>query len=99
MPAPKGHKKWGGRQKGTPNKSRSELVAICEQYKCNPFEGMVILAVAEKDPHRKFDKLERIANFVYAKPKAIELSGEVQTTGPSIDQSTAEELIEIIKGK
>lgn len=96
----KGEKTPGsGRKKGTPNKSRLELLEICEQYKCNPFEGMVILAMAEMDPDKKFNKYERIANFVYAKPKAIEHSGEIQTSGPKIDQPTAQELIELIKSK
>jgi hypothetical protein len=74
MPAPKGHAKWGGRKKGTPNKARQDLWAICQKHKCDPFEGMVILAMAEVDPDKQFDKLERIAQYVIPKCKAIEIS-------------------------
>lgn len=75
MAAPKGHPRYGGRTKGTPNKNTSDLMSICEKHGIHPFEGMVILAKEEKDPDKKFDKLERIAQYVHPKRKAVEVSG------------------------
>lgn len=76
MAKAKGSPKTGGRQKGTPNKATQDLMAICEKHGCDPFEGMVIIAVNEKVPDKKFDKLKEIAQYVYPKRKAIEHSTE-----------------------
>lgn len=67
--------KTGGRQKGTPNKSSQELMAICEKHNCNVFESMVILAVEEHNKDKKFDRLKEIAQYLYPKRKAVEHSG------------------------
>lgn len=93
MPAPKGHKKWGGRQKGTPNKSTDELFQVCQKHNCNVFEGMVIIAVETHDPGKKFDRLARIAEYLYPKRKAIEHSGEVETKEPEIREESLENRI------
>jgi len=70
--APKGHPRYGGRKKGTPNKPTQDLMAICEKHGCNPFEGMVMIAMRETDQDKQFDKFERIAQYVFPKRKAIE---------------------------
>ncbi len=52
----------------------------------HPFEGMVIIAKSEKDPDKKFDKLDKLAQYIYPKPKALEVSdpgGEPLGTGAS----------------
>lgn len=44
MAAPKGHSRYGGRTKGTPNKDTLELIAITEKHGCNLFEILVLFA-------------------------------------------------------
>jgi len=72
MARPKGQPKLGGRQKGTPNKDTQALFDICAKHGVNVFEGMVMIAAQDPDPDRKFEKLEKIAQYLYPKRKAIE---------------------------
>lgn len=44
MAARKGHKKSGGRAKGTPNKKVGVLVEKCEELGCDPFEILLLFA-------------------------------------------------------
>lgn len=57
-----------GRRKGTPNK-RTALHDICEGHGLNVFDEMVKIAAQEKDKDKRFDKMERIAPYLYAKQK------------------------------
>jgi hypothetical protein len=72
--APKPEK--SGRKKGTPNKETQDLFAICEKHNVNVFESMVILAVQEVDINKKFERLTKIAPYLYAQRKAVELSND-----------------------
>ncbi len=67
-----------GRKAGTPNKDTQDLMAICNKHNCNVFEGMVMLAVAEVNKDKKFDRLCKIAEYLYPKRKSIEHSGELE---------------------
>lgn len=91
-----GHKKLGGRQKGTPNKDTRTLLEICEQRNLNVFEAMVELAIVEEDDCKKFDRLKEIAQYLYPKRKAIEHSGEIKN--PYLEKSE-KELEELVKEK
>lgn len=66
-------KKTGGRQKGTPNKDREDLYAICEQHGVNVFEGLVLLAARAEDDNTKFHRLMEIAPYLYAKRKQVDV--------------------------
>ena len=77
MAAPKGHPQYGGRAKGTPNKSTQDLFDICEKHKLNVFEAMVVEAVGCDDETR-FDKLCKLAQYLYAKRKDIDISGGIE---------------------
>lgn len=68
--------KHGGRQKGTPNKKTQELHEMCEKMGLNVFEGMIQIAIEDKDPDTRFDKLERIAPYLYPKRKSLDISSE-----------------------
>jgi hypothetical protein len=74
--APKGHPKWGGRQKGSVNKSTQALFDLCAKKKIDVFEAMLDLAITELDRDKKFDKLSQIAHYLYPKRKAVEHSLE-----------------------
>jgi len=47
MGAPKGHPQWGGRKKGTPNKSTSYLQERCEALGVDPFEILIRFAAGD----------------------------------------------------
>lgn len=47
MAAPKGHKKWGGRQKGTPNKRSQQAMDLLSSLDADGLEEMVRIARAE----------------------------------------------------
>lgn len=81
MAAHKGHKKFGGRQKGTPNKSTQDLFEICKKHNVDVFESMVILAASEKIPDKKFEKMVELAPYLYAKRKAVEVSNDPEGDG------------------
>lgn len=76
MAAPKGHKRYGGRTKGVPNKQTRNLFQICADLGCNPFEEMIKIAM---DPahDRSFDALKEVSQYLYPKRKSLEHSGNV----------------------
>lgn len=96
MGAPKGHKKYGGRQKGTPNKSTEALFELCKKNGIDVFEAMVVLACEEKDKDKKFYRLSVIAEYLYAKRKAVEVS-EDPDRPLSASPKTAEERLALSK--
>lgn len=98
MAAAKGHRKWGGRAKGTPNKSTDQLFDICKKHKCDPFEGMVIIAMETHDPGKRFDRFSKIAEYLYPKRKAIEHSGEIGQPEPAIREESLEDRLHKVKG-
>lgn len=75
----------GGRQKGSKNK-KTDLFAKCEKMSVDVFEEMLIIAMDEAIPDKRFSKFKALAEFLYARPKD---QGEVNL-GP-------EEIREMIK--
>jgi hypothetical protein len=98
MGAPKGHRKWGGRAKGTPNKKTQELLAICFEEGLDVWRAMIKLA-KEGEPHVKQAMLKELAQYLFPKRKAIELSGEVGLPEPTIKEESLEDRVERLKGK
>lgn len=47
MAAPKGHKKYGGRKKGTPNKDSLKVEEIAQQMGCDPFKILCSFAMGD----------------------------------------------------
>lgn len=94
--APKGHPRYGGRTKGTLNKKTQDLHEICAKHNIDIFEAMVIDAVNHNPEDKKgyFDKLSEIAQYLYAKRKATEHSGEI---GNPYAEKPLEELKKLIK--
>lgn len=70
MPFIKGRAKTGGRKKGL-----ETLFQICERHGVNPFEKMVEIAKATSDEF-SFNRWEKIAAYIYAKPKEVEINEE-----------------------
>lgn len=71
-----GHKKSGGRKKGTPNKLTFDAIETLRRLNCDPIEGMARIAMDEGTPLVIRSKMySDLAQYVYPKRKAIELSG------------------------
>lgn len=79
MAAPKGHKKWGGRQKGTPNKDTQALQdRIASKYPgWDPVEAMAEIARDEQnDVMIRLAALKEVSQYIHPKRKAIEHTGK-----------------------
>lgn len=75
-------RKTGGRQKGTPNKPKQELLAkIQEQYPgYHPVMAMAALANDEDAPDfLRFQANKEVAQYIEPKRKALEVTGELDT--------------------
>ena len=77
-----GHKKLGGRQKGTPNKrgrSIDELRDLAEARGCDPFEIYIEIAMASgprADQSLRLAAAKEIAKYVLPPtPSAVQISG------------------------
>ncbi len=75
MAAPKGHKKYGGRQKGTPNKLTMGLLEKCHARGIDLFDALLDIIQETEDPLLKFNAIKEACQYVYPKRKAIEHSG------------------------
>lgn len=78
MGAPKGHPRYGGRTKGTPNKKTSTLIDICDRKGINPFEALLDLCTNEEISVR-LAALKEICSYIYPKQKAIEMNANINT--------------------
>jgi hypothetical protein len=67
---PKGQK-FGGRTKGTPNKTTQDLMAICAKHKVDPFEAMIIAAAKVINPKEQVDSWEKVCQYLYPNRKAL----------------------------
>lgn len=64
MPFKPGRLKTGGRKRGSLN-----LQTKCDEVGIDVFKRMLELAQEEIDPDKEFYRLEKIAQYLYAKPK------------------------------
>lgn len=62
----KGHKKYGGRQKGTPNKAGREFKAACDEFLKDP---QVQQALLDKMRGGNTDSIFRASDRAFGKPK------------------------------
>lgn len=75
MPFEKGHKKIGGRKKGTPNKFNSNIKSICEEHDVNPFAALCLMAKNPKSKHH-FHAAKELAEYMGAKRRRHEFDEE-----------------------
>lgn len=73
-PRPEG----AGRQKGTPNKSTEYLQDLCDKNGINVFEAMLKVAKDAYDPALRFNALKELAQYLYPKRKALEITGDAE---------------------
>lgn len=96
MAAPKGHKRYGGRQKGTPNKSTLRIEEILTAENFHVIPEMIALFRNTENDKVKASVVCHLCDLVHAKRKAIEHSGEI--TNPYL-QKSMEELESLVKSK
>ena len=77
MAKPKGLPKSGGRQKGTPNKNRQELVAIAEGILGRaPIEELCHYYKSKGDEALALQALKEICSYCHPKLRAVEVTGK-----------------------
>lgn len=72
-------KKTGGRKKGTPNKKSQALMDRLKSLGCDPIEDMALVAKEAKtegDWNLLLSASKELAQYVYPKRKAVEVTGE-----------------------
>ena len=85
MPRPKGYPKTGGRRKGSRNRRTVEVAERLAELDCDPFEGMVRIAMDESAPIEVRARMHaELAQYVAPKRKAVEVTGEPQQSQPRV---------------
>lgn len=51
------------------NKGRADPSLICTEHGIDVFEEMLIIALVETNPDKRFSKFKELAPYLYAKPK------------------------------
>jgi len=92
MSRPTGLPKTGGRERGTPNKRTLDLAQKLEALGCDPIAGLAGIAMAaETAPELKVRCYAELAQYVYAKRKAIALepasSGDMRVIVKFVESS------------
>ncbi len=77
-----------GRPPGAKNK-KTDLFAICAELGIDVFREMVTLAAHEIDKEKRFEKLQAVAPYLYAKKKEV----------LNLSDHTAEELLAAAEDK
>ncbi len=99
MPFVKGMKKvaGSGRKVGTPCKLASDVRARLQELGCDPIEGMAKLAMDEKTPVAIAQRCHaELAQYVYPKRRAVEISG---IDGAAIEVNDNSSAIESLKAR
>lgn len=76
MAAHKGHKKEGGREKGTPNRTTKEAKAILEQVLLNQVDNIkdALNKLKGKDDAKYLDACSKL--FTYVLPKKTDITSQ-----------------------
>lgn len=106
--APKGHKKWGGRAKGVPNKLTSGILERALAIGRDPLDILFLFANNKWEELRLTKPINAelmksaasdAANYIYAKKRAVEHSGEIGTPEPKIKEESLEDRVSKLKGE
>lgn len=69
--------RFGGRQKGTPNKKSLDISEKIKKLGCDPFEGMIKIAeeaLLSKDLALAGNMYKELAQYIAPKRKAVDIS-------------------------
>jgi tyrosyl-tRNA synthetase len=89
-----GGPKYGGRQKGTPNKRSWSAIEICEKNGYDPIQELITISKETGSRDLKASIAKEVAKYVYPQRKALEHSGEIANP---FSEKTTEELKELVK--
>ena len=103
MAAQRGHTKWGGRRKGTPNKVTREIKAAFQKHGDELVKGLIALTKS-KDERVRLGAIQAALDRGWGKAvQAMELDVELpitkivrQIVGPQIIESVAVEVSESV---
>lgn len=73
MALPKGHPKYGGRQKGTPNK-RTIAEDACHKLGINPFEMLGEVALRGESEQARLNAIIQLCKHIEPPKKAVEVA-------------------------
>ncbi len=90
----KGHAKATGRPKGSSNKDTETVQQTCDRMGLNVAEAMIHLALNGQEEAIRASMLKELASYLYAKKKAIEVSGSL-----NIDTSRQEQELEKLRAQ
>jgi len=71
--------KTGGRKAGTPNTKTKSIIERLKELKCDPIEGMAIIAkqaMDEGEMQLAGNMYKELAQYVAPKRKSVEITGE-----------------------
>lgn len=77
MAAPKGHKRYGGRVAGKPNKKTQTIIEQCEAKNIDVLDLMLVFVTTPCEPALRLQALKELMRYIYPQRKAIEHSGDV----------------------
>lgn len=106
MAWPKGMKRGekvpgSGRAAGVPNRATQTLMEKCETKGLDIFEAMIEIAMLTTDKPKKFSMLKDLAEYIYPKRKALEVTGEMNLElsrqVDEIKKLTKEEKIQMLR--
>ena len=75
--------KTGGRSKGTKNRRTQEVVNMLNELDCSPIEGLANIAkmaMEKQDYALAGNMYKELAQYMYPKRRAIEVSAEVNSS-------------------
>lgn len=83
-PGPPKGVRYGGRQKGTPNKNTQDIQAKLDALGCDPIQGMAEIAAEARrtgDLNLAGIMYKELAQYIAPKRKAVEVQGDVMLGG------------------
>jgi len=93
----KGHKKTGGRKKGSLNSKTYEARALAEKYGYDPIECLIVMATSESSSQdRKFECHAKLADYIYPKVGSISIQMSGPNGGPISADVQSSELQELL---
>lgn len=96
-----GHKKVGGRKKGSLNKVTTDLFAKLESIGLDPFTELAKIAQADDNPDLRFQALKELCQYLFPKRKAMEVTNkidpQVMEEAEALMNLSDEELIEVAR--
>jgi len=101
MAAKKGHKKAGGRQKGTPNKTTQDLRSWISQL-LDDNRKQVIDDLKKLEPHQRVAVFEKLASYVIPKMQSIDATVQIAEEYNQLErllQTAPDEAVERIAEK